>query len=169
MPVLAALFLNGAAARWQAENGGEVEGAAPGWIDRAVGRDARVSTLYVDARRCLKPHPLEKGWIAMWRAEIFNRSVGPIVSVGRPMPDRLATLKARIEPGGAVVARNGRAVHAPLVLVDSRLRPSRGTLVAGSAAEHLALWRVDGPLRLATASRASAVSALCARAARPIS
>ena len=112
----------------------------PSWIDDAVGKDARVEVLYTSD--FADPH-------VVWQAEFWNRSVRRLFGLTAQdpsIPDLGATQDphGRISlglPPGAADSRPRYVVAAPGVEVAGQRIAARGQLV---------LWRVHGPIRLAS-------------------
>ena len=110
----------------------------PSWIDRAVGRDARVEV--VDTADIVDPH-------VAWQAEFWNRSVRRVFGVtgqDPSIPDISAPLgpSGRIEPA---LPPGSPDLHPGFVVA------AKGVDVAGTpvaAGGQLTLWRVRPPLRL---------------------
>jgi hypothetical protein len=107
------------------------------WIDRAVGRHALVSTLFTNNRN----------YQVLWNNEFFNRSVSSVYNFIGP-PDGLPQQTVAPDPKtGALVVVGGKSVSAQYVLADTSLL-LRGRAVATDPGEGMALYRVDGPVRL---------------------
>jgi hypothetical protein len=109
---------------------------APNWIDQAVGSGAVVSVVF--------PGTLEP--LKVWENEFFNRSVGPIYSLGAPMPASLPETAVEIDGQGAVRDRAGNPIVAPFVLTDSSVNLD-GTIVAEDRPRHMVVLKTNGPLR----------------------
>jgi hypothetical protein len=116
---------------------GNLEGD-PSWIDRTVGRNARVEV--IDTTAITDPH-------VVWQAEFWNRSIRRVFGVTEQDPS--------IRDISASVDRSGRVIPA-LPASSPDLNPhlvvaGDGVDVAGSriaAAGELVLWRTAGALRL---------------------
>ena len=105
--------------------------AQPDWIDRAVGRDASVTILRTSTMTDE----------TIWQNEFFNRSVRSVVAYGvtrvpDPLPERML---ARDRSGSL-------GVRAAYVLGEDVI----GTVVARDPGIGVSLYRVDGPLVVAT-------------------
>jgi hypothetical protein len=108
------------------------------WIDRRVGRSARVTALWtgnVDAH-------------VIWENEFFNRSLGRVVATGAPLPGGLAETRARVQLASGYVTAAGRPLRPRYVLADGSLEPV-GRRIASDETKGVALYRVSGPLRAA--------------------
>jgi len=97
-----------------------------GWIDRAVGADARVVALWPTAQ--IGPQPAIDG---AWADEFFNRSVRDVTTAGGTLPDGLPVETLTIGKRGCVqsarplhpqyaVLEGGPELAAPLVAVSPR-------------------------------------------------
>jgi hypothetical protein len=121
------------------------------WIDRAVGPDAQVATLWTgQAKRGWL------GWYTIWENEFFNRSVHRIYVLREPhrfgLPqERVTTDRAT----GLLRDSSGRALRASYALTDTTT-PVAGSELARDPATGMVLYRVDGDLRLAAVARPSA-------------
>jgi Dolichyl-phosphate-mannose-protein mannosyltransferase len=109
--------------------------AHPDWIDRLVGRNAKVAVLWTDSMPT--PYPV-------WENEFFNRSVGTIYDVDAVhTPDPLPEVVANRSPAGDLVTAAG-PVRARYVLASSTAD------VAGTRIAHdplgVNLYRVNGPV-----------------------
>ncbi len=104
------------------------------WIDRAVGGRGEVGVLWSgNASR-----------FSVWQSEFFNRSVGRVFYVERPMEGGLPTTQLRLD------RRTGSLgdVEAPFVLTDGSVELV-GDVVATDPARNVVLYEVDRPLRQA--------------------
>jgi hypothetical protein len=124
-------------------NSADVAGSDPSWVVHALGRD--VPVVYVNT-----PDLGSSSTSLLLQTEFWNPSISRVYSVGGTelcelpeTPTKLDTANGRIAP--PVPA----GVH--YALVDRRI-PFDGKLVAlgGSSNGPLALYRVDGPLRIGT-------------------
>jgi hypothetical protein len=100
------------------------------WIDRAVGRDARVVALWATRENRYR------GIEGLWADEFFNRSVRDVASENGPLPDGLPVEELRIRASGCLeatlpwrpqyaVVEAGRPLAAPVV----RTSPSRRAIL----------------------------------------
>lgn len=112
-------------------------GAEEDWIDRAVGRDASVAVVWSGTAA---PY-------SVWLPELFNRSVGPVYDLGRPLPGGLAETPVRRRADGVLVTGT-TPVRATYVLADASLDLDGSVVARDGAAQQLV--RVDGPLRMLT-------------------
>ena len=128
---------------WQARgfrHAGGLQGD-PSWVDRAVGKNARVELLYTA--------DLTDAHVA-WQAEFWNRSVRRLFGVSAQDPSI---------PDVTTSLVNGRLVpNLPAGSPDLRPRyvlSTTGTKIVGTkvaSSGQLVLWRVQPPLRLRTLS-----------------
>jgi hypothetical protein len=146
LPALVAAFLIAssaavfATARSQSRGVALASGQAddPAWIDDAVGDDpvAFLSLVPTEA----------PGWVPVWQAEFWNRSIASVVAVGAAEPSPLPQETATLGRHGLVTGVEPR----PFVLVRSGAEVA-GTLVAESGG--LRLYRVELPLRVVRAPK----------------
>ncbi len=120
-------------------------GPTAAWIDQAVGASSSVAVLWEESGREGFAAPAARHRL-VWVNEFFNRSVGQVYELGREMPYGLPATRVHVKDG-VVVDRGGRAVRARYVLarcaVDVAARPVRV-----DRPHRIALYRVDGPIRL---------------------
>jgi hypothetical protein len=109
------------------------------WIDSAVGPDAEVAVVY--------PGNLEP--LRVWQNEFFNRSVGPVYTLGVPMPDQLPATVVNADAQGNIRNRPGFRIEADYVLVD-RSTTVVGTTVAEDPVTGMSVVRVVAPLRFSS-------------------
>jgi hypothetical protein len=99
-----------------------------GWIDRAVGPDARVVALWGTSTSSLQYSRIEE----LWADEFFNRSVRDVASADGPLPDGLPVEDLKIRSDGCLeaafpwapqyaVVEGKRSLTAPVV----RISPSK--------------------------------------------
>jgi len=138
------------AGEWASSHG---VGAGPTWIDDAVGGSADVTVVWqepaprsrFEARESVDPRTEH---LVVWVGEFFNRSVGDVVSIGRPMPYKLQLpIQGARLSGNTVVDDNGRSVRAAYVLALCRVGVD-APAVATDRALGAAVYRVDGTIRL---------------------
>ena len=133
------LVVAGAAAQFASDVSarGSSLAADPAWVDRAVGEDARVVAVRLEARH------RTRGALAVWETAFFNRSVGEVYTLDggffRNLPSR------RIRRNRAVVA--GAAPPPDYVLVDGSVAVD-GPVVASDPRTGLRLVRTGGALRI---------------------
>ena len=116
-----------------------IRGVQPDWIDRAVGRSADVAAIWTG-----KPDVH-----VIWENEFFNRSVGPVLDTGAPIPGGLPSTAVTIDPRTGLVRADGKPVVHRYALVDSSLELN-GKVVASDPLLGISLYRLDGPLRSMT-------------------
>jgi hypothetical protein len=103
-----------------------------GWIDRAVGPDARVVALWGTSKSDLQYSRIT----GLWADEFFNRSLRDIASADGPLPDGLPVRKLRVRPNGCLdaafpwtpeyaVVESQRLLTAPVV----RISPSKRAIL----------------------------------------
>ena len=106
------------------------------WIDRLVGDRGEVGVLWTgNASR-----------FSVWQNELFNRSVGRVFVVDRPMDGGLASTPLELDP------RTGAfrpPVDVPFVLTDGSVELA-GTVVATDPPRNVTLYAIDPPLRQAS-------------------
>jgi hypothetical protein len=149
LPLLLGLYLGAAATsavddtRNSSQGGRAVAGSDPSWVVRAVGQDEPVA--YMNT-----PELGSSSSVLLLQTEFWNPNVSRVYSVGATelcelpeTPTTLDTATGRIEPSLPAGVR--------YALVNRRV-PFGGKLVAvgGSSDGPLALYRVDGPLRIGT-------------------
>ncbi|MEX0817399.1 MAG: hypothetical protein WD027_08125 [Gaiellales bacterium] len=119
-----------------------VVGDEVSWVDRALGRDARVGFLFTSS---VDPQ-------ALWQTEFWNRSIGPVFNLGIREPGHLPETFTSIDPGtGELVPFPGLPTAAGSADADYILTP-RNHSVRGTIAAQRGPWTVylvDPPLRLA--------------------
>ncbi len=104
------------------------------WVDRTVGRSGDVAFVWSGNR--------DK--FTLWENEFFNRSVGPVYDLGSSAPGGLPTTEVTIDPRTGVLRGADRHSY---VLTDTSVNLA-GTPVATDTVKQMALYRVDGPLRV---------------------
>jgi hypothetical protein len=130
------------------------------WVDRAVPDGARVTDVFVDSGRC---SPINTG--AFRWTEFFNASIAPVIKLGVPANVVTDGRPARIGADGVVRTLQGEPVRAQYVVAPPGLELD-GEVVAHGALARVALWRVQGAVRVRnTHSNAGAVAVACPRAA----
>ena len=127
--------------KWrQASLGDKYQGitlAHPDWIDRAVGRDARVAVIWSgNADR-----------YAIWENEFFNRSLRDFYYTTTPLDGDLPeTALATGRLDGLMRTPDGRVVRSEYALADGSVALA-GAPVAQDAVRGITLYHVAGPLR----------------------
>ena len=110
------------------------------WIDRSVGRDARVVAIWSGRAR-----PDWRGWYGIWENQVMNRKVGAVYHLRGAMPyDAPGT---RLLMRGGVLRLRGNPLRAQYVLTD-RWLPIEGRRIAADPRTRMVLYRVAGPVRL---------------------
>jgi hypothetical protein len=106
------------------------------WIDRAVPNGSSVAALWTGRTHHFTVNELE----------FFNRKIGPVYTLGGPMPGGLPETLVRVAPGtGAIVTAEGKPVRAQYAYTDGSVALD-GQPVAGDPAVGLTLYRTNGPL-----------------------
>jgi hypothetical protein len=111
-----------------------------GWIDRAVGPDARVVALWGISKSDLQYSRIT----GLWADEFFNRSLRDVASANGPLPDGLPVRKLRVRPDGCLdatfrwtpqyaVVESQRPLNAPVVRVSPSGRAVLYRLVPGAS------------------------------------
>lgn len=111
------------------------------WIDDAVGRDASVVALWWEpgTEQYAPPSP---GHRIVWLGEFFNRSVGPVYSLGPAMPyGRLPLVRATRDVDGAIHDDTGTDLRASLVLTCGL--DLDGRIVARLPDTGAAVWKIE--------------------------
>jgi hypothetical protein len=111
----------------------------PDWVDRRLGHGADVAFVWSSA--------LPRNGFTLRETQFFNRSVHGIYDLGTgPSPERLGETAVRVGARGELLA-GGRPVRAryALAAVANHLA---GRRLGIDAPKGLALYRVDGPLRV---------------------
>jgi hypothetical protein len=105
-----------------------------GWIDRAVGPDARVVALWA------APNEQQYWRIeGLWSDEFYNRSVRGVASAAGPLPDGLPIEKLTIGRGGCV---EGRPRSQPQYAVVATARRLTAPVVRVSPSGRAVLYRL---------------------------
>jgi hypothetical protein len=121
------------------------------WVDAAAGRHANVAALWSGVSK-----RSWKGWYAIWENEFFNVSIGKVYDLREPMRYKLPADRLRVR-GGHLYLPDGRPFVAEYVLTDTAT-PVIGRRVATDSSVGMALYRVDGPVRLRKALNARGVA-----------
>jgi hypothetical protein len=105
-----------------------------GWIDRAVGPDARVVALRATRKTTYS------GIEGLWADEFFNRSVRDVASASGPLPDGLPVEELKIRPNGCLEAA---FPWSPQYAVVDKARPLTAPVVRISPSKRAILYRLD--------------------------
>ena len=108
------------------------------WIDRTLGRGARVGVLY-DSRTMDK--------FTVWTNEFFNRSVRGVYDLADPTPGALPETKVHVDPATGRI----EGVAEPFVLTSESLQLDE-PVVAADPVKGLAVYRVIRPLGVRSAT-----------------
>jgi Dolichyl-phosphate-mannose-protein mannosyltransferase len=106
-----------------------------GWIDRAVGPDARVVALW--ASKSQREYWRIEG---LWSDEFFNRSVRGVASADGPLPDGLPIQELTIRPNGCLEAAFSSVPQYAVVATERRLT---APVVRVSPSKRAILYRLD--------------------------
>ena len=109
----------------------------PDWVDRAVGKNADVTFLWIGRA------PVN----TVWDTEFFNRSIGTIASVGGTVPGGLPQTLLHATHGGQLADSAGHILRARYVLTDADVI---GKPVGRDPRIGLELVRVNGPMIVQT-------------------
>ena len=113
------------------------------WIDRKVGTAPRVAAIWSNTDG--------QNFVTLWDNEFFNRSVGPVYNL-KGSPDGLPQQTVSIDATSGVLHDSAGAVlRKPYVLTDRTLGIAGGA-VARDNGTGMVLYRVGGPIRLASQS-----------------
>jgi hypothetical protein len=117
---------------------------SPSWIDERLGRDSNVSFL-IGTTSDTWPETL-----GLWQNEFWNRSVGAVYNLSTPEPAGGPETPVQVSPmNGRILSKvTGEPVQAPFVVSNFAFGLS-GQLIG--ARPPFALYRTDGPLRVAEA------------------
>jgi Dolichyl-phosphate-mannose-protein mannosyltransferase len=107
-----------------------------GWIDRAVGPEARVVALWGTTTADLQYSRIE----GLWADEFFNRSVRDVASANGPLPDGLPVEKLKIRADGCLDAA---LPWTPQYAVVEAERPLTAPVVRISPSKRAILYRLD--------------------------
>ena len=106
------------------------------WIDRAVPKGATVAAVWTGRTHHFTVNQLE----------FFNRSIGPVYTLGGPMPGGLPETPVFVdEKTGVLVKPNDGAVQAEYAYTDGSVALD-GEPIASDPALGLTLYRTNGPL-----------------------
>jgi hypothetical protein len=106
-----------------------------GWIDRAVGPDARVVALWATTKTGPEGARIE----GLWADEFFNRSVRDVASADGPLPDGLPVEKLTIRSDGCLEAAFRSN---PQYAVVETVRPLAAPVVRVSPSKRAVLYRL---------------------------
>jgi len=116
-------------------------GTSPNWVDEAIGSDAEAAYLYAgDAAS--NPHLL-------WQTEFWNRSVDRVLPLGVTEPGSFANEPLTVDGSGRLSPATARYKGNPTYVVADPKVGVDGKIVA-TGGTGLALYRLNGPLRLAS-------------------
>jgi len=104
------------------------------WIDRTVGRDARVVALWATRENRYR------GIEGLWADEFFNRSVRDVASADGQLPDGIPVETIAIGPGGCL--RTAFPSHPRYAVLETRRRLT-APVVAVSPSGRSVLYRLE--------------------------
>jgi hypothetical protein len=114
-----------------------ITAAHPDWVDRAVGRDAKVTLIWSG----------NTDKYSVWENEFFNRSVRHFYYTSSPLQGDLPERPLTADPQtGLMRGPDGEVVHADYVLTDGTVDVG-GRIVAQDQRKGIVLRRLFGPLR----------------------
>jgi hypothetical protein len=111
----------------------------PDWIDRRVPNGAGVAAIWTG----------KTDLHVIWENEFFNRSVGRVYDVVRPLPGGLVSTPVRVDERGYVHDSSGNLLRHRYVLADGTF-DVQGVKLESDAPIGLNLWEVRGPVRALT-------------------
>jgi len=150
--VLAVFMVTGALA-WDRMVGAPEDAVFAGgleraWIDDLLPKDAVVTKLYIESKRCptsaLTRH-------ALFLTEFFNSTVDRAAYIGDSVPDGLPIQRVDVGPHGVLRLSSGDSLTADYVYTQPGIE-LRGRRLADGTAAGLVLWRVDAPVTVVGAS-----------------
>ena len=135
------------------------------WLDDTVGRNGRVTALWIVSPQCDPPLRSGDPTLGFELSEFFNWSVRRAAFV-TDTRDSLPADRVMVGKGGRISLASGAPLVANYVLTQPGVRFRGRRLAVGSAAQ-LVLWRIGGPVRTVDASsdrqlRRQAATASCA-------
>jgi hypothetical protein len=104
------------------------------WIDDAVGIKANVGSLYWSGDQ-----------FRFWESEIFNRNVGPVLSIPGPYDGLPGLVHVSVDPSGVIRGTDRRPVEARYVLTDVDTEVA-GRIVAVQEDAGMVLRESSGPI-----------------------
>jgi Dolichyl-phosphate-mannose-protein mannosyltransferase len=114
-----------------------ITAAHPDWVDRAVGRDAKVTLIWSG----------NTDKYSVWENEFFNRSIRRFYYTSSPLQGDLPEQPLTTDPEtGLMRGPDGKVVHADYVLTDGTVDVG-GRIVAQDRRKGIVLRRLLGPLR----------------------
>jgi hypothetical protein len=134
-------------------NGGLGGSAAQAtWIDDAAGRNASVVAVWWEPGKAQYAAPSARDWV-VWLGEFFNRSVGPVYSLGPAMPyGRLPLVRATREADGVIHDDTGTGLRASYVLTCGL--GLDGQVVARLPETGAVVWKIERqPVRVTEVGR----------------
>jgi hypothetical protein len=111
-----------------------------GWIDGAVGHRGTVAVVWARERA------RERDEFAIWEAEFFNRTIGPVYVLRGRLSDELPTTRVHSSSGRLVDGRDS-PIRADFVLTSGPVRLS-GREIGRDPGSGLVLYRVEGEIRI---------------------
>ena len=149
--VLAVFMVTGALA-WDRMVGAPEDAVFAGgleraWIDDLLPKDAVVTKLYIESKRCptsaLTRH-------ALFLTEFFNSTVDRAAYIGDSVPDRLPIERVDVAADGRLELSPGEPLRADYVYTQPGIELNGRRIATGTNA-NLVLWHVGGPVSVAGA------------------
>jgi hypothetical protein len=106
------------------------------WIDRAVGHDGEVTTIWSGSTSAY----------AIWENEIFNRSLRRFYYLHSQLAGDLPEQELKVDPETGVMSSGGRPVRSLYALTDSSVELD-GKQLDQDPRTGMTLYRLSGPLR----------------------
>jgi hypothetical protein len=115
------------------------------WIDDAVGRNAEVAAIWFpNDMACVPKSRWYTRELQVWENEFFNRSIGPVYYVGRPL-DPLPERRAIVAAGTGVLRPLGDERFTARYLAVGNAVRLDAPLVSSDRQTRTTLYRIDGP------------------------
>jgi hypothetical protein len=93
-------------------------GQPANWVDRQVGDSGQVAIVLRNGDKQVMPWQRR---YALWEAEVFNNSIGPVYHLEEPLPDGLPSVRVAVA-GGRLVTVGGEPLDARYALAHRSLR-----------------------------------------------
>ncbi len=109
------------------------------WVDRVVGRDARVAVIWAGGND-----------LSVWENEFWNRSIDRVYDLTTPLGGGLPSTRVAVEQAtGILRGAHGETIDERYVLAPKTV-DLLGQRVAGDSAKELVLYRIAPPARITT-------------------
>jgi Dolichyl-phosphate-mannose-protein mannosyltransferase len=118
------------------------------WIDDAVGPKAQVAALWIPNGMACVPSS-RRYWreLALWENEFFNRSIGPLYYVGKPL-DPLPEHRAAVDSKSRVLRLGEGDTFEPRYLTVADEVALDAPVIARDRQTRTVLYRLDGPVHV---------------------